>query len=111
MALKELKSKTNLYTYQTDLKFNCQRDGVTLKVFDYYMTGMISTYHYETPYMREDWYIFPNGDPNKPAGTKKKPGRACEGEWKLFQPFQHAFSLDQIFIIPLNVPALFQPAL
>ena len=26
MALKELKSTNNLYTYQTDLKLNCQRD-------------------------------------------------------------------------------------
>ena len=51
MALKELKSTNNLYTYQTDLKLNCQRDGASLKAFDYRMTGMISTYHYyyETP--------------------------------------------------------------
>lgn len=45
---------------------------------DYYMTGMESTYHYyyETATVREDWYIFPNGDPNQPPYN---PGEYCDG--------------------------------
>jgi hypothetical protein len=45
---------------------------------DYYLTGSVTTNHlyYETPGYREDWYIFPNSDPDHPPYN---PGSYCIG--------------------------------
>jgi len=45
---------------------------------DYYLTGIVTTNHlyYESPGYREDWYIFPNSDPDHPPYN---PGSWCIG--------------------------------